>query len=101
MNGASLDAMADTSEAQFYPGYRSMITNARPLVDGGTTVTVQIGYRDRLLDTELYTDAVAVNATGDCYLRNTARYHRVRTNTSGAFNYLQGVDVEVSREGKR
>ena len=101
LNGTSLDALADSSETQFYPGYRAMINNVRPLVDGGSTVTVQVGYRDRILDTETYTLATAVNATGDCYLRNTARYHRIRTNTSGSFNYLQGVDVEVSREGKR
>ena len=101
LNGTSLDALADSSETQFYPGYRAMINNVRPLVDGGSTVTVQVGYRDRILDTEAYTLATAVNATGDCYLRNTARYHRIRTNTSGSFNYLQGVDVEVSREGKR
>jgi hypothetical protein len=101
LNGTALDSMADTSESQFFPGYRAMVTNVRPLVDGGATVTVQLGYRDRILDNELYTNAVSVNSTGDCPVRNTARYHRVRTNTSGSFNYLQGVDIDVSREGKR
>jgi urease beta subunit len=45
--------------------------------------------------------AVTVRDSGDCPLRATSRYHRLRVNVTGNFSTLSGVDVEARPEGKR
>lgn len=100
--GSNLAPTVETSEMQPFPGRRSKIIAARPIVDGGTP-SVSVGHRDRLVDSVTYEAAVAMNALGDCPQRTTGRYVRYRATLPAAssFTHLQGVDVEMRPEGKR
>jgi len=66
-----------------------------------TTVTVTPIYRSSQMNAVTEGSAVSVKDSGDCPLRATSRYHRLRINVSGNFSTLSGVDVEARAEGKR
>lgn len=102
--GGSLPATLETTEFEGIENKRSTLINCRPIVDGGglnTTVTVTPIFRDSQLNQESEGSAVSVRDSGDCPLRITSRYHRLRVNVTGNFKTILGVDVEARPEGKR
>ena len=101
-NGSALDATMETGEAQIVPGKRTRLSLVKPLVDGGSTVTMQIGARNVLTEVVTWGTESAPNSTGNVEVRSNARYHRARVKVSGGFTHAQGVDVvEASEAGKR
>jgi hypothetical protein len=78
LTGPNMAATCDTGEAQPTSGRRSKILSARALIDGGSTHSVSIGVRDRLMDSVTYEAAVPVNVIGECPQRITGRYARAR-----------------------
>jgi hypothetical protein len=81
-------------------GRRSVIRSVRPIIDGGT-VTVQVGSRPKQGDDVVFNSAVSLNDSGEAPMRQTNRYHRIKTNITGEFTNSYGVDVEFVQEGKR
>ena len=103
--GAPANATADTVEMEPFGGggKRAFVTSTRPMVDGGSP-TVQIGTRQRLLDSPTFTTASAINTNGECPVRADGRYMRARIQTSGSFTHLQGVEIPedcVHQSGRR
>lgn len=94
--GSVLDATVETGEVQHYPGHRSNVIEVRPLVDGNAAM-VSVGTRDRQSAAHSFGSAVAQNASGTCPVRSNARYHRYRVSTTGAFNFIQGVEAVCSQ----
>jgi hypothetical protein len=90
--GTALDATVETGETQHYPGYRSIITEVRPLVSGNSA-TISVGSRDLQSATHSFGAAVSQNASGTCPVRSNARYHRYRISTTGSFDFIQGVQA--------
>lgn len=99
-SGTALAATVDTGEYQLTPGRTSYVNFIRPLVDGAAA-TVAVGARDTQVAAESFSTAIAQNANGLCASRSHAKYHRFRTTTSGAFNFIQGVEVEFEPGGVR
>jgi hypothetical protein len=99
-NGSAMAGTVETTEFEAAPGSRSMLSSARPVVDGGAT-TIQIGHRNRQQDTITWTSARSVNANGRATMRKTARYHRARLNLSGDFTHAEGVDIDAAPSGRR
>lgn len=94
--GAALDATIETTEARFNPAGRSFITRLRPVIEGYSTMTVQLGTREDLNDTVTYGSAVSPETTTAAIsVRSNARYHRARVNLSGGFDHAKGIDVEA------
>ncbi|MFA7256047.1 MAG: hypothetical protein WC047_00530 [Kiritimatiellales bacterium] len=101
-SGTALDATIETGEVEITPGKRTRLSRIRPMVDGGSSVTMQIGTRNALTESVTWSAETAPNATGDVEVRNNARYHRARVKVSGGFTHAQGVDiVEISEGGSR
>jgi hypothetical protein len=98
--GTAMDATVDTGEVQLTPGMRSSVLWARPLTDG-SAATVTLRTRDRQADTATYGSASTQDSSGVCALRSNARYHSARMATTGAFNFIQGVELDFSSEGER
>ena len=92
--GAPGIASADTVEIEPYgaTGQRAFISTTRPLADAGSP-TVQIGTRNRLIDSPSFSTAVAINSNGECPGRADGRYVRARVSLSGSFSHLQGVEI--------
>jgi hypothetical protein len=100
--GDALTGTIETQEAQITPMRRTNLLNVRPLIDGGDTVTVQIGTRNILSETVSYSSAASVNSIGECPVRSNAQYHRARVNISGGFTHAQGIEVlEAYDAGRR
>jgi len=102
--GASLDAEVDSTEFEGAKERRSTITNARPIVDAnGEDTTISVTPITRSSQADAITVGTAVNSqsSGDCPMRSTSRYHRLRVKVSGNFNTMSGIDVEAAPEGKR
>jgi hypothetical protein len=103
--GAPANATADTVELEPFgsTGKRALVTSIRPLIDGASPA-IQVGTRQRLLDTPAFTTASAVNTNGECPVRADGRYLRARIQTSGSFTHLQGVEIPedcVHQTGRR
>ncbi len=103
--GASLDAEVDTTEFEGAKELRSTIINARPIVNANgsdnTTISVTPITRSSQADAVTTGTAVTTQSSGDCPLRSTSRYHRIRVKVTGNFLTMSGVDVETRPEGKR
>ena len=102
MAGTALSAVIETGEVQFFPGRKSLLCCARPIVEGSSaTATVQIGTRDTLSGSVSWTSAASLSADGKASVRAGARYHRIRCNISGGFDHAQGVEFDAKQAGRR
>ena len=103
--GGSLPATIDTTEFQGAKDRRSAITNVRPIVDAKTSqsvaVTVTPITRSSQIETITVGSPVAIQSSGDCPMRSSSRYHRMRVKTIGNFLTMSGVDVTAKPTGKR
>ncbi len=117
-NGPPMPAEVQTSETNLMAnipmlGYQkpkaSLVMNKAqvneiwPIVDGASlsSVTVTMHYRNQLNMTATSDVALTPNSQGYCEAHLTARYVRFDVQTSGAFNFLQGVDVTFVNAGVR
>ena len=103
--GGSLPATIDTTEFQGAKDSRSAITNVRPIVDAKTSsaITVEVTPITRSSQTETITigSPVSIQSSGDCPMRSSSRYHRLRVKTTGNFLTMSGIDVTAKPTGKR
>jgi len=103
--GGSLSATIDTTEFQGAKDSRSAITNVRPIVDAKTssavTVTVTPITRNTQVESITVGSPVSIQSSGDCPMRSSSRYHRLRVKTTGNFLTMSGVDVTSKATGKR
>ena len=102
--GASLSATVDTAEFEGADGKRSTLINAIPIVDANgenTTITVTPLHRSSQANQVSVGTAVTQNTSGNCPLRTTDRYHRLRISVNGNFTNMLGVDIDARPEGRR
>jgi len=101
--GSAKTARFTTGEAELVTDARAFVRSLRPLVQGNssTSVSIQVGGRDRLVDDVTWTAASSMNATGTCPVRSNARYHRLKMEISGGFDRALGSEVEFTKEGIR
>jgi hypothetical protein len=89
-----MDATVETGEIQHFQGRRAHVLGVRPIVDGNAA-TIAVGRRNLLSASSSFASAVSQNVSGVCPVRSNARYHRYRISTTGAFDFIQGVDVDA------
>ena len=103
--GASLDATVDTTEFEGAKNRNSTLLTARPIVDANgsdnTTISVTPITRSSQADAVTEGTAISTKSNGDCPMRSTSRYHRLRVDVTGNFKTMSGVDVEAKPTGKR
>jgi hypothetical protein len=101
--GDAKTARFTTGEAELVTDARAFVRSLRPLVQGSstTTVNIEVGGRDRLVDPVVWGSASIMNATGTCPVRANHRYHRLRMSVSGGFDRVIGSEVEFTKEGVR
>lgn len=98
--GTPKTALIDTSDIQT-DFNQSMITLVKPIVDNGSA---SIAVQSRLtLDSQVnFGSVTAANAENRVGVRSYGRYHRVRTQPSGAnWSSAIGVDIEIQAAGTR
>ena len=102
LTGPNLAATVETQEIQPFKGRRTLVTGARPWVDGGTP-NVSIGHRETLQSNVTYTPAVAVNKLGFSGVRTSGRYTRgvITTNSGDVWTNLSGIELNGKPQGTR
>lgn len=98
--GSALEATIETKEMQMASNSRSLITEAIPLVDGGTT-TIALGTRNRQQDDVVWGANTSINTVGFAPMRSEGRYVRARIIINGIWQEAQGIDVQGGGSGNR
>jgi hypothetical protein len=99
-DGPVMSATVSTGDIDAGP---SMVTMARPYVDGGSG-SVAISTRQALSAPPQYTSYVSANSDGRCPLRSNGRFHRVSVQTTAGdttWDTIVGIDVEIQKAGMR
>jgi hypothetical protein len=103
-SGTPLAATIDTKEISGPDNKRLMTNSVRPLIEasGASTVTVQVGKRNRLQDNVTYTAPKALNGiNGEASIRENSRYQRYRINIASGFLHGDGVKANGRLSGGR
>lgn len=104
-NGSAMAATLETGEFQLFKDNRAMLTEVRPDAVGlSASVTIAVINRNNLTESASVGAVAGVpNATGFVQTRVSARYFRIRLQTSANINFthLIGVEVEGVQAGKR
>lgn len=90
--GATLAATIDTGVREFHPGRKTLLTGARPIIDGGTP-TVAVAGVARLNDTFSFESAVAQTTEGKCPIRNKQRYQKLRLGTTAGDSWTHAIGI--------
>ena len=103
-DGVPLVGTIDTKEIAA-PDQKRLITNSvRPLIEatGVSTITVEVGTRNRLQDNVAFTLPMATNGiNGEVSIRKNARYQRFRVNVANGFEHGDGVKINARTSGER
>jgi len=78
----------------------SMITLAKPIIDGGSA-SVAIASRMNLSETPTFGTATAASSENRVGLRSLGRYHRLRVIPSGEWKTAIGTEIEINPAGTR
>jgi hypothetical protein len=81
-------------------GNKSMVTLAKPIIDGGSA-SVAIASRQNLAETVSFGAATAADSENRVGLRSLGRYHRLRVIPSGEWKTAIGTEVEIQPAGMR
>lgn len=102
LSGPPMAATIDTSEMQPFPGRRTKIKAARPLVDGGTP-SIAIKHRETQQAMLTSTDSIAINSLGSAGVRTSGRYIRASTTIPAgtAWTGFAGVELDALPGGTR
>lgn len=100
--GTPLVATFDTPEFDGGENGRRLVAGVRPIVEGtsSTVVTVQVGYRNSLIEAPAYSAPVGLNSAGEANRLVDARYTRIRLQVEGGFDHATAVDVLSRRSGR-
>jgi hypothetical protein len=100
LEGPSLQANIETTEAHLVPGMRAFVNDVYPLVDSDD-MQVTAGLRERLGDTIVWGSPLPVEVTGSASLLTSSRLHRFRITTppGDTWTNAQAVLVEAQPDG--
>lgn len=97
--GANLSADLQTGDIDL--GGQSIVTLARPQVDGGSA-DVSVASRALLSQSINFGTAVAADSENRCSLRSGGRYHRIRVQPTGSnWDAAVAVDIDIVGQGVR
>lgn len=102
-DGMPLIAQLETTEIGASDSSRMHVNSIRPIIEGSpsTSVTVEVGKRNRASDNVSYSAPRAVNNIGEANVRVNSRYQRYRLNISGGFDHATGVKAQIRSGGRR
>jgi len=97
-NGANATGNIVTGDLN--TGGRSVVTLARPLVDGGSA-SVAIASRKLLSEQAIFGTAVAADSDNRVSLRSNGNFHQFQVTPTGTWKTAVALDVEVQPQGTR
>ncbi len=98
-NGAPATGNIETGDID--AGGRSIVTLARPQIDGGSA-SISVASRTLLSDGVTYGTSTAADSENRVSLRSNGRYHRIKVTPTGAnWSTAIAVDIDVVGQGGR
>jgi hypothetical protein len=97
-NGAN--AIANIITGDLNAGGRSVVTLARPLIDGGSA-TISVASRTLLSEQPSFGTAVAADSDNRVSLRGNGNYHQFQVVPTGQWKTAVALDVEFQGQGVR
>ena len=97
-NGASATGQIITGDLN--AGGRSVVTLARPMVDGGSA-TVSVASRTLLSEQTSFGTAGTADSDNRISLRSNGNYHQFKVVPTGTWKTAVGLDVELQGQGVR
>jgi hypothetical protein len=99
-SGSVLAATLETGRREIVPGYRSLASRARLMVDS-VDPTIEVAGLSRTNETEVFSQPSRIDADGDAPFRVDGRYHVFRVNLPTGWSKALGMDVFAQRSGRR
>jgi hypothetical protein len=103
--GSNLAASITTPENQLAQGRRSLVTAARPLVDGTGASAATVTYHNRVRQQDAVTSIgpAAINASGITTARSNGRYHSHTLDIPAGtdWDHALGMEITFTPEGTR
>lgn len=81
-------------------GGRSIVTLARPQVDGGSA-DVSVASRTLLSEIPAYSTPVSADSENRVSLRSNGRYHRLKVTPTGSWKTAVSIEIDLSGQGVR
>jgi len=81
-------------------GGRSVVTLARPLIDGGSA-NVAVASRTLLSEQAIFGTAVAADSENRVSLRSNGNFHQFQITPTGTWKTAVALDVEIQGQGTR
>jgi len=100
-SGTGLTASLTTREVSDESHRILETSTVRPDVQGASSMTVQVGTRDKTSDSVAYTAETSLNEIGVADIRKDGRYQRYQVNITNGFDHAKGVKVEQTLGGVR
>jgi hypothetical protein len=102
-SGSNLAAEFETGDLDLGDGKRAFISGIRPFVDGVSTVTSSVGYRNTLNEAVSYTTPTSAAADGFCPQRISTRFARAKISIAagGEWDHASGYEPRFRPEGMR
>lgn len=99
--GSDLTAVFETGDKLLVPGKRMLVTNTRPLIEGGSaSVSVAVSGRNKTTESASFSSVVSMNSEGECPVDSEGRYHRFRINVADGFTHASAIEIEAGIGGK-
>lgn len=102
--GPSMACDLVTGDRTLFPGRKSLVLSARPIVDGDHgKASVTLSGRDIPTDPVVWDAEIPVDILGNCPQRSAGRYvrFRMRRPAGTTFRHLQGLEVQAAPIGRR
>ena len=97
-NGANATANIVTGDLN--AGGRSVVTLARPLIDGGSA-SVAVASRKLLSEQAIFGTAVAADSDNRVSLRSNGNFHQFQVTPTGTWKTAVALDVDIQGQGTR
>jgi len=98
-SGQAYEAVISTPETRINGNGKSTVLSVFPIVEAGT-VTVRLGYREKLTDSVTYTPSQGQNSiTGEIDVMQQARFIRAEFTLSGDWNLAKGYSYRAKGGG--
>jgi len=97
-NGANATGNIVTGDLN--AGGRSVVTLARPLIDGGSA-SVAVASRKLLSEQAIFGTAVAADSDNRVSLRANGNFHQFQVTPTGTWKTAVALDVDIQGQGTR
>lgn len=103
LTGPNLPASIELGNSEFTPGYQTRVRGVRPFWEGTTDITITLTGKARLGDTGTVRSTANYRNSGFMPVRVKGRHisTKIDIGAGADWDYIQGLEIEYDRAGRR